>query len=971
MMRVESSRSSDDVALDSPQEHVRWALLGTLRGRRAGEDLALGPPQRRSILATLLLRDGSPVSLAEIIDVLWGQTAPENAANVVHRHIGELRRLLEPDLKRRAAGQWLLPAAGSYRLRVPRGCSDLQDFRSLVHRARLAEGSSEALGLWGQALSLWRAPTVRGITPQAAQHPMFTGLHREYVTTVMAAADSALRAGTPEVILPSLQVAVREHPLDESLRARLMLCLAAAGRQSEALGSHQEMRAVLADELGVDPGAELQAAHRQVLSGLPTRRTVVSVPAQPAQLPSAPAPFTGRRTEVAGFLAAVEAAGADAGRTLFIGAISGMAGVGKTSLALHLVHRVSDRFPDGQLYVNLRGFDPSQPPLSPQAVLRSFLHSLGVTPHHMPQDLDGLTALYRSLLADRRALVVLDNALDSEQVRPLLPGASDSLVVVTSRNRLLGLVAREGAHSVDLDVLSEEDAWSLLADRLGPDRLAAEPAAVREIAAHCGRLPLALAIVAARLTTHRGFTMTAVAQHLRETGPLSGFAGPDAELDVRSVFSWSYRRLSPGAARLFRLLALRPGPDITLAATAALAGVPADEAGLLIAELTHTHLLTEHVPGRYTLHDLLQAYAVELLGTETPEEERQAVLERALDHYLALGLAAAAVVDPETTSEPTTFPDTESAALWFSSERNVLAAAVQRAADAGLHEYAWQLGHALGGFYELTGLFHEWAAVQQTAFDSAMEVSDRRAQAHAHRRLGRVTSLLHQHEKARTHLERARELYTGLDLPLDLAHTYRTLAWVMAKSNRHQEAVHQAQQALDLYRSLGETIMEGRCLYAVAWFLVLLDRGEEAIPCAHLALERFDETTEPLNAARCLDTLAFAHAHLGQYRSAVDHAQRAVALFRSCGAPYNEGSTLSRLGDICAKAGQDEAARTYWHASLAIMTDLDPTWAGVLRTKLDASGFSTQPMDIPHRRVTEPFSLMPSVTKARGRAEGP
>ncbi|MGW2074752.1 AfsR/SARP family transcriptional regulator [Streptomyces sp. NPDC001953] len=927
--------------MDLPQKPVRWTLLGSLAGRRAGENLVLGPPQRRSVLAALLVRNGSPVTLSEFIDVLWGQQPPENAANVVHRHIGELRRLLEPGLKRRATGQWLLPGAEGYRLRTEPGCLDLQEFHSLVRRARAAAASPGSLDLWVRALSLWTAPVVRGITPQAAQHPMFIGLQREYAAALAKAADVALQTGTPEVVVAPLQTAVRQDPLDEPLQARLILCLAAAGRQSEALDDYRSVRAVLADELGIDPGPELREAHRRVLSGLSMHRppAPVSVRRPSCRRPPSRSPADGRNARLV-----AEADGAvavpGAGRTLVISAIGGMAGVGKTALALHVAHRLSDRFPDGQLYADLRGFDPSQPPLSPQHVLRGFLCGLGVMPQHIPRDPDGQTALYRSVLAGRRVLVVLDNALDSDQVRPLLPGASDSLVLVTSRNKLLGLVANEGARPVDLGVLDEKDARSLLADRLGSARLAAEPQAVRDITALCGRLPLALAVVAARLATHRAFTMTSVAQHMRETGPLSGFVGPDSALDIRNVFSWSCRNLSPRAARLFRLLALRPGPDITVQAAAALADMTVTATGRSLAELGQTHLVIEHVPGRFTLHDLLQAYALELMEAETSETEQQAVLGRVLDHYVLLARAAAAVLDPESMSESTVFPDAESALGWFSAERGVLTEAIRRAAEAGLHKHAWRLGHALGGFYELSGLFHEWASVQRMAFDSAQRLADQRAHAHAHRRLGRVTSLLHGYEEAQHHLERARDLYAELGIPLDLAHAHRTLAWVMAKGGRPQEAVDQAEQALVLYRSHGETIMAGRCLYAIAWFLVLLDKSEEAVLHAQSALECFDESAEPMNVARTLDTLAFAHAHLGRYDLAVGYELRAVELFRSCRALYNEGCALSRLGDVRSVAGDTEAARRNWQASLAIMTELDPPWANALRTKLNRRGSS-------------------------------
>ncbi|TFV33260.1 tetratricopeptide repeat protein [Streptomyces sp. T1317-0309] len=484
-----------------------------------------------------------------------------------------------------------------------------------------------------------------------------------------------------------------------------------------------------------------------------------------------------------------------------------MAGVGKTALALHVAHRLSDRFPDGQLYVDLRGFDPSQPPLS-RSVLRGFLCGLGVMPQHIPgtrRARPRSTAVFWPAGVCSSSSTTRWTPTRSDRCSPARRTASSWSPAATScwdwwRTRVL---ARWTWASWTRRTHGR--CWPIGS----APRLAAEPQTVRDITALCGRLPLALAVVAARLATHRGFTMTSVAQHMRETGPLSGFVGPDSALDIRNVFSWSCRNLSPRAARLFRLLALRPGPDITVQAAAALADMTVTATGRSLAELGQTHLVIEHVPGRFTLHDLLQAYALELMEAETSETEQRAVLGRVLDHYVLLARAAAAVLDPESMSESTVFPDAESALGWFSAERGVLTEAIRGAAEAGLHEHAWRLGHALGGFYELSGLFHEWASVQRMAFDSAQRLADQRAHAHAHRRLGRVTSLLHGYEEAQHHLERARDLYAKLGLPLDLAHAHRTLAWVMAKGGRPQEAVDQAEQALVLYRAHGETIMAG------------------------------------------------------------------------------------------------------------------------------------------------------------------
>lgn len=456
----------------------------------------------------------------------------------------------------------------------------------------------------------------------------------------------------------------------------------------------------------------------------------------PRQLPADVPGFTGRGAQLRELDLLVT--GGERTSTLVVSAVSGTAGVGKTALAVHWAHRVRGRFPHGQLYVNLRGFDPTGRAVSPAEAVRGFLDALGVVPQRIPAGLDPQAALYRSLVADRRMLILLDNARDADQVRPLLPGAAGCLVVVTSRDLLSGLVVAEGAHPLVLDLLTTDEAHQLLERRLGPARVAAEPEAVDDIVGACARLPLALAIVAARAVAHPAFPLSALAGALRQArGGLDIFAHGDPATDVRAVFSWSYHTLGPTAARLFRLLGVHPGPDITIPAAASLAGVTPREVAASMGELTRANLLTEHTAGRFAFHDLLRAYATELAHDVEPQAERRAAAQRALDHYLRTAYAADQLLNPERG--PITLPpagpgvtpeehaDRGQAMAWFGAEHRVLLAAADRAAATGLDIHAWQLPWVLADFFNLRGHSHDLAATQHAALEAARRLADREA----------------------------------------------------------------------------------------------------------------------------------------------------------------------------------------------------------------------------------------------------
>ncbi|MFI6436480.1 BTAD domain-containing putative transcriptional regulator [Streptomyces sp. NPDC050759] len=582
-------------------ESLRFEVLGPLRATLGQSELDLGFPQQRALLALLLARAGRPVPVGEIVAALWPGGAPASAMNVVRRYVGALRRLLEPGLPPRAPGRRLSRGADGYRLEAAEDEVDLLRFRDLTRRAKreAATGRPEpALRHFVEALDEWRGPVVAGIPSPARDHAVFAEIERELVRTTVMAADAALLCGTPEHVLPHLGRAARLDPLNESLHARNVLALAACGRQAEALAAYESVRLLLGRELGVAPGAELTEAHTRVL-----RQEVGSVPrkreplARPAQLPPTPKQFIGRKAELDSLRTAPDCS------TVLL---TGMPGIGKTTLAVRWAHEVAERYPDGQLHVNLRGFDPLNDPLTPEAALRFLLPVLGVPGHRLPSGPDALTGLYRSVLSGRRMLLLLDDAFDTEQVRALLPASPGCLTLITSRRGLSGLVAA-GARPLRLDLPSTADALAVLARHIGRERPAAELPAAQEIVAHCGRLPLALAVVAARAAARPGLPLAAVAAELRRSRH-----GLDALADVRTAFAASYQRLPDAAARLLRPLSVGCGPDLTADAAAALAGLSVRTAGRLLEELADAHLVDESEPGRYTAHALLRVFAAEL-----------------------------------------------------------------------------------------------------------------------------------------------------------------------------------------------------------------------------------------------------------------------------------------------------------------------------------------------------------------------
>ena len=586
------------------------------------------------MLAVLGLQAGEVVSTERLVSVVWGGEAPATALNTLQRHVSHLRRL--------AGDRAFVVASGrGYLLDLEGDATDVRGAETLIRESQLIVDPGQRVARLRSALALWRSDALIDLSDLPWLDEQARRLGRLRYSARRALTEARLLVGEHAQVLPELQHLAHQHPHDEDVHRQLILALHRTGRPADALAAFEELRRTLRDDLGVDPGPtlrDLQAAvlrQDRALDPPAAPITVAGLPAvsTPTQLPPAVLGFVGRERQLSLLDAALAETDRDPPAGVVVAAVSGTAGVGKTALAIHWAHRVASRFPDGQLYVNLRGFHPGGRPVDPSRVLHGFLQALGLPLKRIPVDLPGRAAAYRSLMTGRRMLVVLDNARGAEQVRPLLPGSAGCCVLITSRDRLTPLIATEGAVTVPLDPMSTADASDLLGRRLGAQRVASEPTAAADIVGRCAGLPLALVIVAARAAGRPALSLAHAAEELdRGVGLLDALRGGDAMTDMRAVFLASYATLSRDAASLFRMLGVYPGPDISLAATAAGAAVPLDRARALLADLVRANLVTEQPDGRYAMHDLLRAYALERAELDDTESHRRAMLERILDH---------------------------------------------------------------------------------------------------------------------------------------------------------------------------------------------------------------------------------------------------------------------------------------------------------------------------------------------------
>jgi DNA-binding SARP family transcriptional activator len=904
-------------------------LLGPVQLWTSAGEVDLGPTKQRAVLAALAVDAGQPVSTETLIDRVWDADPPAGVRSVLYTYVSRLRRALRGSATIGSRRQ-------GYVLDVDRDRIDMYRFRRLVDEARRTADDAERAVLLRRALDLWRAEPLADLAGDWAAR-VRAGWRSLHLDAVGAWARAELQRANPDAVISPLTELTVEYPFVESLAGVLMRALHEAGRSAEALDLYANLRRRLAEQLGTDPGLELQDLHRAVLRGKSDRTRPASAPAPapatPAQLPLDAFGFTGRVDQLAQLDAMLDPADGPT-TAVVISALSGTAGVGKTALAMHWAHRVADQFPDGQLYVNLRGFGPGRAVMDPAEALRGFLDALQVPAQRIPAGLTAQSALYRSLLAGRRMLVVLDNARDAEQVRPLLPGGRGCLVLVTSRNPLRSLVAAEGARPLVLDLLTYEEAVDLLARRLGRDRVDREPDAVEEIVTRCARLPLALAIVAARAANHPGFPLAAFAAELRDAhGGLDALTGPDPTTDVRATFSWSYTGLSADAARLFRLLSLHPGPEIRVSAAASLAGLPVRTTRHLLAELDGLQLIKESTAGRYSCHDLLRAFAAELAEAHDPDDDRHAATGRLLDHYLHTAHAASVLFNPAhgatppppadsgATAEP--LSDAEEALAWFVGEHHALIVMIELAHSAGFDAHAWHLASAISPYLQRQGHWRDERDSEQTALAAARRLGNLAAAAQINRRMARVLARLGQYDEAHAHYEQALELFGRLGDHTGQGNVHLGLAHLLELQGRYRSGLHHARQSLDLFRLARNDDGQAKALNGIGWLSTLLGEHRQTLVYCGQALALQTKIGDRYGLTGTWDSLGHAHHHLGQYDEAMHCYRQSLALRPSSGDRYGEAETLIRLGDTLRVTGQLAETREVWKRALSILGEID------------------------------------------------
>jgi DNA-binding SARP family transcriptional activator/tetratricopeptide (TPR) repeat protein/DNA-binding XRE family transcriptional regulator len=875
-----------------PEGRLAIGVLGRLEVRRGGRAVDAGTLKQRALLGLLALRPNEIVSPVEIVDGLWGERPPASWQNLVHTYASRLRKAMEPD-------HVISAERGGYRLAVTGDQLDLLRFRELTGAARDPRALEEALGLW-------RGPLLADLPAGVRDHPVAAGIAARRLGAALEYADLVLERGLPAATaVEQLRALVREEPLHEGLHARLMLALAGSGQQAAALRLFTEVRKRLDEELGVAPGAEIRAAHLQILRTEPVSltRTV------PAQLPADVTGFAGR----AEHLDRLDALLRNKDRLV---AITGSAGVGKTALAVRWAHRVRARFPDGQLYVNLRGYAPGEP-VRPVAVLTRFLRALDVPAERVPVDEEEAANLYRTQLANRKALIVLDNAAGADQVRPLLPGSPGCLVVVTSRDRLTGLVAREGAHRLTLDVLDPGDARALLAGLLGAGRVRAEPEPVAELVRICAGLPLALRIAAANLTAAPRRTVRA---HVAELRLVEDDGGA-----VRAAFDLSYTRLTRATRRMFRLLGLVPGPDFTDDAAAALAGCPVDDARRALRQLAAANLVQQPATGRYQFHDLLRHYAADLAHRE---DECPAAVDRLLGYYLRTADTATRLLYPRMLRLPAApAPETpvlsESAAIgWLDAERLNLVAAAVHAAGQGRPSAAWRLADMLRGYFVSRGYGADGLAVCEAALRAAEQAGDAAGRASTWDVFGLIHYNLGEFRRAMAcHTEALTIARTIGDAAVE-AGSLHNLGRACAHLGQPERAAEFHQRALEINQRIGDRHGEAVALNYIGSAALVLGRADTARTYTNRALALSREIGDRYLEARSLNSLGLIEwAATADYAAAEGHFQDALRIAREIGFCYGEASVLIGLSRVRRSTGRPADAITFCQQALEVMRD--------------------------------------------------
>ncbi|WP_197523210.1 tetratricopeptide repeat protein [Actinokineospora pegani] len=876
---------------------LRIGVLGAFTATHGDHQLRPGAVKQRSLLALLALNANRRVGQDEIVDALWGEDPPASCVGLVHTYVSRLRRALV------GSGRSIVSVPGGYRLDADAEQLDALRFVELTERARTTEDRRAAADLLAEALGGWRAQVLCDLPDRVRAHPAALDLTMRRRSAALAYADLALPLGEHAGVAAALRALLVDEPLHEGLHARLMLALAGTGEQVEALRVHAELRARLAEELGVEPGRELRDAHVSVLRSAPADPEPDPRAEQPApaQLPAESPGFVGRVSP----LAALDALVAQVGTGLVLVAVSGTAGVGKTALALRWAHRVRERFPDGQLSVNLRGYAAGTP-LSTHQVLVRFLHALGVPPERVPVDTDEAAGLYRTLLTGKRVLVLLDNAAEAEQVRPLLPGSPGCLVLVTSRDRLTGLTAHDGAHQLPLDVLDPREAVRLLGRMVGSARLRREPEAAAEMAEVCGRLPLALRIAGANLAVRPLVSIADYTRELRDRGRLAGLSvSGDESAAVRAAFDLSYAKLAPAARRLFRLLGLVPGADLGAPSAAALAGLALPEAARLLRVLHHGNLIREHGRGRYAMHDLLRDYARG--RAEDADDERSGALVALFDHYLGEVEAHSAVL--WRVGAPRQAGAEEVALGWLDAELGNLVAAATEAAELGLARYAWRFAEALRAFFFNRGHGADGLAVGRAALAAARTSGDVDAEASVHDLVGLIHCNLSDYAAAVEHHGWALELSQGTGNRVVEASALHNLGRAHSQLGQPGQASRFYERSLLLNRDIGNRFGEAAALHYLGVAALSLGRPEEAIARHTEAMELSTAIGHRQVQAAACQGLGLAHWAMGDLPRATERYRHALSVCRRYGYRHGEVSMLVCLAETGADAGDYQAAR--------------------------------------------------------------
>ena len=907
-----------------------FCLLGPLLVRSGGAVVPVRRGKQRAVLAALLLAGGQVVSLDELAAILWGTGPPPSARVTIQNYVMRLRQALAE-----ADGSRIATRPPGYLMRVDPGQVDVARFESLLDAAReAARGSSwdAAATRSRAALSLWRGEPLCDVGSEvlaAREGPRLAEL-RLHALEVRIDAD--LHLGREAEVIAELRQLVTGHPLREHLHGLLMLALYRGGRQAEALAAYQDARRVLVEELGAEPGPGLRELHQRMLAGDPALAVPGLAPpaadlAVPRELPAGVAHFTGRTSELAALSGLLDAPAGQMPATVVISAIGGAAGVGKTALAVHWAHQAAGRFPDGQLYVNLRGYDLAHP-VTPADALAGFLRSLGVAGQDIPVEEAERAARYRSLLAARRMLVLLDNARAADHVRPLLPGDPACAVIVTSRDALTGLVARDGAHRLDLDLLPLRDAVSLLRALIGA-RVDADPDAAVVLASQCCRLPLALRVAAELANARPAVPVAELAGELADRQRRLDLldAGGDSRSAVRTVFSWSYQYLDPDAARMFRLLGLHPRPDFDPYAAAALTGTTMAQAWRLLDHLARAHLIQLARPGRYGLHDLLRSYARELAVAQDTEDEQRAALTRLFDHYLHTAAAAMDTVHPsdrdrrpripapDTPVPPVTSP--ASARDWLDAERATLAAVTVHAAEHGWPSHATRMAATLHRYLALTR-HPEAITIHSSALIAARQAGESAAEAAALNALGLVDFHHGRYQQATDRLEQALALFRQTGDGSGQARALTNLGVASYLQGRYGPASQWWHQSLDLHRENGDQAGEATALGNLGLLDLQQGRYRQALGRLRRSLALARKTGHRATECTALVKLGEVSLRQGAYQHATRQLQQALAVSREAGIRAHEASALTRFGEVFLRLGRYEQAADHLQQALAL-----------------------------------------------------